>query len=224
MKKKKSLRQSIFDHLVADITRGKSNAGEKLLESEIAKKYRVSRTPVREAIFQLEKEGYVTHKKDVGAVVKKISTQDIKETFEIIALLESYAAVRVTQPITAEGLSELLSQIKEMEKQVREKRYNDYIRSNVMFHKFFSERCGSETLLQVIKDLRRKVHRLLLVGLTVPKYVDHYLSVHRRIYEAIRQGDAEAAGTVMREHIEENKNYILNEMHNMYSMGKSTAG
>jgi len=220
MRKKRSLRQNIYDHLIADITSGRINAGEKLLEVDLAKKFRVSRTPVREAIFQLVKDGYVVHKKDVGAVVRKVSIQEISETFDILALLEAYAVELAARSMGSADIVQLLSQLEEMETQVKEKKYNEYLRSNILFHKFFSERCGSESLLNVIRDLRRKVHRQLYVGLTVPKYVDRYMAFHRKIYDAIQCGDAASAGVAMRRHIEENKDYILTEMSNMYGVDR----
>jgi DNA-binding GntR family transcriptional regulator len=220
MSNKKPLRQSIYDHLVDDIINGRINAGEKLLEADLAKRFRVSRTPIREAIFQLEKEGYVVHKKDIGAVVRKIPLQEIRESYEIIALLESHAAEVVAQAKLGEDLSRIYSLIEEMEEQIKEQKYAEYIRSNVRFHKFLNERSGNETMLHLVTDLRRKVHSLIFVGLTVPKYVDHYLVSHRKIYDAIQQNDPGAAGVSMRDHIEENANFILEEMSNMYRVDK----
>jgi DNA-binding GntR family transcriptional regulator len=222
--KKKPLRQSIHDHLIADIISGQINAGEKLLEEDLAKKFRVSRTPIREAIVQLEKEGYVIHKKDIGAVVKKVSLQEIRETFEVIALLEAYAVEVVAQAkLGLADRSRMLLLIEGMEEQIKEQKYAEYMRDNIQFHRFFNERCGNETMFHVVTDLRRKVHRLIFAGLTVPKYVDFFLVSHRKICDAIQRGDPVAAGVAMRAHVEEHKNYILEEMSVMYRIGKKMA-
>ena len=75
---KKPLREIIYNKLLEAIIQGKINVGEKLIENELAHKFRVSRTPIREALLQLEREGFVSHTKHVGAVVKKISARKIQ--------------------------------------------------------------------------------------------------------------------------------------------------
>jgi DNA-binding GntR family transcriptional regulator len=213
MRKKKPLRETIYDRLLDDIVRGRINAGEKLLEAELANKFRVSRTPVREAIFQLEKEGYVVHKKDVGAVVKKISLQDIREIYEIIALLEVHAVEMVAQiELGPADRLLMLRLMEEMEKHIEERKYVEYIRTNIQFHDFFNERCGNEILGQIVTDLRRKVYRVVSMGVTVPKYADRYLFSHRQLYDAVQGGNPTVAGVTMRAHMDEQKNYLLEEL------------
>ena len=112
---KKPLRELIFNNLLEDIVHGRINPGEKLLEKELAKQFEVSRTPIREALLQLEAEGYVIHTKNVGAVIKKISSNTVQETYELIAFLEGYAMEVATDKITDEDVflfrepSEILS-------------------------------------------------------------------------------------------------------------------
>jgi GntR family transcriptional regulator, rspAB operon transcriptional repressor len=213
MQKKKPLREMIYDRLLDEIVRGKINTGEKLLEAELEKRFRVSRTPVREAIFQLVKEGYVVHKKYVGAVVKKISLQEIREIYEIISLLEVNAVEVVAQfPLGSQELSLLLSLMEEMEKCIEKKEYTEYMRINIQFHGFFNERCGNETLAQIVRDLRKKVYRVVSMGITLSKYADRYLLSHRLLYDAVQAGDPAAAVIAMKAHMEEQKNYLLDAL------------
>jgi len=218
MKGKKPLREAIYDRLLDDIVNGRINPGQKLLEVELAKQFRVSRTPVREAIIQLEKEGFIFHKKNTGALVRNISLKEISETFEIIALLEAFAVEKVVQiGLSLEDRSKMLLFVEEMEEESKERKYKEYMKSNIEYHKFFNERCGSQTLLKVIVELRRKVHRLIFWGATVPKYLDCYLISHRKICDAIQAGNPVAAGAAMKAHVEEHKNFVLDEMSGMFS-------
>jgi DNA-binding GntR family transcriptional regulator len=213
MRKKKPLREAIYDRLLDEIVRGRINTGEKLLEAELAKKFHVSRTPVREAIFQLVKEGYVVHQKDVGAVVKKISLQEIRDIYEILTLLEVNAVETVAQhALDSADRSLMLQLLENMEKCITEKKYTEYMRINIRFHGFFNERCGNETLAQLARDLRRKVYRVVSMGITLPKYADRYFISHRLIYDAIEAGNPEAAVIAMKSHMAEQKNNLLEEL------------
>jgi len=220
MSKKKPLRQRVYDEIVDDIVNGQINAGEKLVEADLAKRFRVSRTPIREAICQLEKEGYAVYKKDIGAVVRRVSLKDIRETYEIIALLEGRAMEVVVEAKREEVFSRIYLLVEEMEKQIEEKKYTEFIRSNIQFHQFIDEQSVNEAMLQIVTNLWHRVYGFIFVGLTVPKYIDRYLLSHRKLCDAIRRGDPREAGAVMRAHVEENADFILEEMSNRYRIDK----
>ena len=74
-RKKGPLREKIYNKLIAEIVTGQLNPGERLSEAGLAKRFGVSRTPIREALLQLEKLGYVVHQKNVGTIVKKDITR-----------------------------------------------------------------------------------------------------------------------------------------------------
>ena len=201
---KKPLREIIFKQLVDDILRGRINAGEKLLESELANKFDVSRTPIREALLQLEKEGYTEHVKNVGATVKKISSRKIKEIFEVIAVLEGEATeTAVTSKISPKELTYLKDLQKEMVLSAEDRDYIAYNRLNIRFHQFFLDRCGNETLSGIARDLRNKMYRLVSEGLSLPMNIEKYLKSHDQVLEAIASSNPELAHRLMKAHIRE---------------------
>ena len=75
-------------------------------------------------------------------------------------------------------------------------------------------------MLQIVTNLWHRVYGFIFVGLTVPKYIDRYLLSHRKLCDAIRRGDPREAGAVMRAHVEENADFILEEMSNRYRIDK----
>ena len=88
----KSLRGQVFDKIRSDILNGKYKRGEELVESSIGKELGISRTPVREAIRQLELEGLVQLVPNKGAFVTGISEKDVRDIYLIRARLEGLAA------------------------------------------------------------------------------------------------------------------------------------
>ena len=209
----KPLREQIYRQVVADIIRGRINAGEKMLESDLVKRFDVSRTPVREALFQLEKDGYISHKKNVGAVVKKITDQKVQEIFDVVALLEGYAVEKYVETKGSDlDVSNLLILEERMVDLARTKQFVQYQRVNVDFHLFFINSCRNETLKDIVTDLRNKVYRLVNEGLSLAENINQYLSSHRKIINAVSTGNAEKAGRLMKTHVNDSGFYLLMEM------------
>jgi DNA-binding GntR family transcriptional regulator len=213
MKNSKSLREQIFGRILNDIMSGRLNAGEKLIEESLAKKYKVSRTPVREAIFQLEREGYVVHKKDVGAIVKKISFMDVQDIYEVISLLEAHAVQTVAESgLTRQELDHLAAMITDMEALAANRQYAEYMALNDKFHVFFVDKCSNRTVKSVVEDLRRRVYRIASMGITVPGNIVLYTQSHRKIYEAVASRDENLAYQVMRNHTRDQKRLLTEEV------------
>lgn len=211
--RKKPLREIIHDNIVQDILHGKINAGEKLLESELAQKYRVSRTPVREALLQVEREGYITHKKNIGAVVSKISARTVSEIYEVVAQLESHAVEIATNHIINEkDISYLEELIRRMESAVNAMSYPEYVQKNLEFHGFFLKRCGNEILEQIVIDLRRRIYRLVSEGLTLPFHSNEYVDWHREIFDAVANKKPAKARKLMKAHVEKVGKYVAESM------------
>ena len=210
---KKPLRERIYSQLIEDIVAGRINAGEKLLEEELTERFNVSRTPVREALFMLEKEGFILHKKNIGAVVKKITEGNVKEIFEVVAQLEGYATERICFGNNIEKKVNELSYLQEkMEYFSNLKNYYEYQNVNIEFHRFFIENCDNQTLKETVIALRTKIYKLVKEGLSLPMYIDKYLLSHRKIIEMVSSKQSLNAGLLMREHVLESGKYLLEEI------------
>lgn len=210
--KKRAMREIIRDHIVKDILEGRINSGEKLLEAELAKRFKVSRTPVREAFLQLEREGYISLTKNVGAIVRKITTKEVKEIYEILAQLEALAIEMAVDNLTNKDISNLRGLLKNMKKLIKLKDYGSYVKDNLEFHKYFLKKSGNESLYQLVVDLRSRIYGLISQGLTLPMYAEGYLEWHRKIVEAAADKDAKKAGRIAWAHINEVKQRFLEKI------------
>lgn len=212
--KRPPLREIIYHQLVDDIVHGRINAGERLSEAALCERFSVSKTPIREALIQMEREGYVLLKKNVGAVVQKISKKIVDEVLTVVAVLESYAleAVVAEGKIQKSEIRNLTKLIQTMGKCSKQKRYLEYTPLNLEFHGFFVEKLGNETLKKNVLDLRRRMYSFVSGGLTVSIHIDRYVECHKRILEAVKQGNEAKAAVLMRDHVMESKRFLLDTL------------
>jgi DNA-binding GntR family transcriptional regulator len=208
------LRTIIYQQLVSDILSGSINAGERLSEADLVERFGVSKTPIREAFIQMEREGYILLKKNVGAVVQKISIRMVEEIFTVVAVLESYATeiVITERKLTKRDIAHLGKLIRTMKAYSRRKKYLEYRVLNTEFHEYFVEKLGNETLKKSVVDLRRRMYSFVSGGLTLPLYIDRYVECHRQILDAAKQNDAKKAATIMRNHLMESRDFIVSTL------------
>jgi DNA-binding GntR family transcriptional regulator len=209
MSKKPALRHVIYRELLRDILTGRINPGEKLCESELAGRFHVSRTPIREALLQLEREGLTAHAKNVGSVVKKVSATEVAETYEMVALLESRAAQIAVKRMSDKDVAFLTGLQQSMQECANRGRFTDYIKLNAEFHDLFTDKCGNGRLREIVQDLRKSIYRVVIEGRSLPGHVGEYLISHQRIIEAAAKRDAEGAAELMSSHVLDTMNYVM---------------
>jgi DNA-binding GntR family transcriptional regulator len=198
-KKLKTLREVIYYGILEDISAGKILPGEKLLEAEIAKRFNVSRTPVREAIMQLTKRGLVDQKSNAGAVVKKFSSAQLVEFLDIISVLEGRATEIVAENGVGDEDIEMLTDLNDQMIQLCENyEFLMYWPINETFHTYFLRKCGNQSLCRIVSDLRKQIYR---TGLALPRHSGQFLLDHQQIIEAIIERNSSKAGELMKEHM-----------------------
>ena len=146
-------------HLVAKslaeaILEGKIKGGDQLLEVELQKHFGISRSPLREAFRELEKQGLVVIVPRKGTFVKRITRKDIEENFPVRAELEGLAARLAATRISTAELSELEDFLEEMKKAVGEGDTKNYYSNHLAFHEAVIGFSGNELLFNLLKTLR----------------------------------------------------------------------
>ena len=107
IKSHRPLREIVYEELKMQILRGTIVPGTRLMEVEMAEQMGVSRTPIREAIHKLEKEGLVVIEPRRGAYVSRVSMEDMLEILELRENLEGFAAYRAAMYMTEDEKQEL---------------------------------------------------------------------------------------------------------------------
>jgi DNA-binding GntR family transcriptional regulator len=156
---RKSLGEHVFESLKHSIIRGKISSGEWLVESHIAETLGISRTPVREAIHKLEREGLIERQPRGGFTVLGLDRNDIEETFGIRSVLEGYAARLAAVKHDAQELEDLENKIGEFQNALDRKKMKLLPAINTEFHDLLYGLSKSPKLINMINGLRDQIYR-----------------------------------------------------------------
>ena len=205
------LRDVVFNTLRQAILRGELKPGERLMEIQLANKLGVSRTPIREAIRKLEKEGLVTIEPRRGAYASQISTDDMVEILEVRQNMEGLAAFFAASRMKPEQMRELEDVSKKYNEAVSEGNMQDMITYDTRFHRIIVESCNNKILVQMIEQLQELVLRFRYIYYDNFRRAENMPEEHQVILEAIENGDAEAARQAADVHIDRLKDLIIQE-------------
>ncbi|HDQ70633.1 MAG TPA: GntR family transcriptional regulator [Chloroflexi bacterium] len=197
-----TVQQSVVDYLRELILSGLLAPGERLVQSELAERLQVSRTPVREALHQLASEGLVTISSYKGASVAAFSLSEIEDVYAIRCALESHAAYLAARSITAETLAQLETLLDQMAEAFQR---GDRVQLLELHHQFH---VGVYAAAQRSRLYDLAVRHLGLtnvyqrMALSLGRGARDPLVEHQEIVDALRRGDAESAGRLMRDHLQ----------------------
>ena len=213
--------QPLVDHLAstlqARVLSGEIPSGTRLRQQAIAREFGVSRTPVREALRQLQALGIAQVEHNRGAVVRGPTARELREAYEVRAELEGLAAQLAATRIGDEQLARLREaqrlfrrSIETLISRRRHSRHepawdddSDWVRGNDLFHQVIQEAAGNELLLRTISELHRAFPRALTWSALSESsaLLEENVRQHHAILEAIEARDAAAARQRMVDHI-----------------------
>jgi DNA-binding GntR family transcriptional regulator len=191
--------EAVADELRRLIALGELAPGTRLRQADIAERFMVSTTPVREAFASLAREGLVRQDAHRGVVVSAPSAHELRETFEIRGVLESFATRLAAERLTAEDLAGLEELVLEM----RDATSGRYIELNRLFHRRIYDAAGRPRLVEIIEQLREIAGNDL--NITVRRYGEVYRhrvqSEHAAIVDALANEDGELASRLVSDHV-----------------------
>ncbi len=211
LQERKSLGEHVFDSLKQAIIRGNISPGEWLVESHIAETLGISRTPVREAIHKLEREGLIERQPRGGFTALGLNREDIQETFGIRAILEGYAARLAAIKHDKEELELLERKIEEFEKCLGKKQLNDLTRINTEFHDLLYALSKSPKLIHLINSLGDQIYRFRQMILKENKMARMSNEDHKQMLKYIRKRDADGVERLVRDHILRGQQIVLRD-------------
>ena len=199
-----SLRGRVFQAIQENILNGAYKENEELRENTIAKELGVSRTPVREALRQLELEGLVKIVPNKGACVTGITKKDVKDIYAIRSLLEGLCARWATEHITDAQIEELEEVILLSEfhlKRVKEGQTQQVTELDGKFHEILYEASNSRILKHVLSDFHKYVRMVRKSSVANPARAERSIEEHKDILHAIKNRDANAAEILANAHM-----------------------
>ncbi|MGB8452307.1 MAG: GntR family transcriptional regulator [Anaerocolumna sp.] len=198
---KYSLRGRVFNKIREDILSGKYSQNEELKETSIGMELGVSRTPVREALRQLELEGLVNIVPNKGAYVNGISEKDIHDIYIIRSYLEGLCAKWACEHISQEQIDELEEIVYLSEFHAKKEHHEQIVELDNKFHQLIYDASDSKILNHVLSDFHHYVQRIRKITLASDNRAVNSNKEHTAILDAIRQRDGEKAEFLAHEHI-----------------------
>jgi len=196
-----SLGSRVFHIIRENILSGKYALNEELKEKTIGEELGVSRTPVREALRQLELEGLVSIIPNKGAYVVGITQKDMQDIYEIRCRLEGLCARWAAINITKEQLDELEEIVFRAEFHAKKGNAEQLVELDNQFHETLYKAANSKELQRVLSDFHHYLQRVRKVTLTDEKRALASNQEHMLIVEALREKDADKAEKLATEHI-----------------------
>ena len=216
-----NLRRKAYNYIHTRILSGDLPDGYQVSELSLAKEIGISRTPVREAVQQLQREGLVEQLPRLGTIVRTPERRDIVELFELREALEPFAvglAARRAPLSDLPTLEKLCSEMDGIGEELRESgmttldptRLERFLTADMAFHVMLLRASGNHRMMRIVADSR------VLLRIFSAKRQEHNLAVlretyrfHSHVLDAIKIGDAPAATSAMAEHIQTSKRETL---------------
>jgi DNA-binding GntR family transcriptional regulator len=195
------LAEDLRCRLETEIFSGVLLPGERLDETGLAKRFGVSRTPVREALLQLASSGLIEMRPRQGAVVATITVQSLVQMFEVMAELEAMCARLAARRTTPAERAAIEAAHKACKKAAAGRDPGPYYEANRAFHETLYAGARNGYLEEKTRHLRNRLNGYRRFQLHQPGRIAQSLAEHDAVVEAIVAGNAEAAENAMRAHV-----------------------
>jgi DNA-binding GntR family transcriptional regulator len=180
-----------------------------LVENELARQLGISKTPIRDALVELEREGLVTKIPFKGTYVTEITLKDIREIFQLRAVLEGFAARLAAPLFSAEELEEMEKTLDAAEAALAQGDIALCNKHRSRFHNFIRNKANNQRLQATIHNLDDQYQRFRPMSYQIKGRPSKSLKEHRKILKALRAQDPLIAEEAMRDHILGNLQDIL---------------
>jgi len=217
-----SLGNQAYQELKGIILERQIPPGGKLNEGDLAKALGISRTPIREAINRLEKEGLVKIIPQRGAYVVQFTEKDIYELFLIRENLEGLAASLAAERMNGSQLASLESLLRGFREPFGEKETSRYARQDFKFHQSIVLLSGARRLGNLVSTLHDHIRMFRLTTVGLPNRMKESLAEHRLLIEAFRKREPLEAERIMRQHIRHVRDGVMANIHFFLKDGKQS--
>jgi len=199
--KRENLRDAVLRLIEESLLAGELRPGDRIVEAELARRAGISRGPVREAIRQLVGEGILVSYPSRGTFVTQWTPRAVEEAYTLRAVLERFTIQEAAKRITPEEIAQLQATVDGMNRSARLNDTSTLIRLDVQFHEQLYRLSGHSLLQEMLSQLRRRLYCLLAMDRGFAVHRDEIAVDHQLIVDALKAGDATAAGEIVENHI-----------------------
>lgn len=196
-----SLREMVERALAAAIISGEMPPGKLVSAPGLAAQFNVSATPVREAMLNLEKRGFVEAVRNKGFRVTDVSEEDLRQIVGVRLMLEPEAMQQLAGSLPEKELPELRQMAETIVSGAQSGDLRSYLEADQRFHLRLTALLGNSLLVEVVADLRSRTRLVGLVSLVKSAQLERSAAEHIELLEALASGDGDGARALMHRHI-----------------------
>lgn len=191
------LRADLYGHLLTSLLEGRFQPGDRVQDTKVAEEFGVSRTPVREALFRLEREGFLLSLPGRGFRVQPFRKEEVQQLYPLVGLLEAWGLSQGGSPP-----SETLKELEDLRRRIQDPATDpdERHRLDLRWHEQLLEPCGNSHLKRLIADLKVLLHRYELAYMATPVLLEASADDHLLILQDLAAGKVDTAAATLEHH------------------------
>lgn len=202
--RKRLLYEIVLDSIFQALVEGRIAPGERLPEERIARDLHVSRSPVRQALQEMARQGIVVLTPQVGAYVSTWTVRDVEDFGRLRALTEGLAAAQAAVRIEDLGLESIGQAVERLNRAIADDALMEIIESDIDFHRAVVRGSQNTSLIHAFAAMELRIHMFLVIQKYLYPSVDGQRDAyhhHYGIYQALSSRDADLAQERMKDHL-----------------------
>jgi DNA-binding GntR family transcriptional regulator len=194
--------QDIVRRIEEDIVFRVYHPRERLIEDGLMQRFDAKRHLVRQALIELERDGFVLRKPNSGAQVRALTAKEATELYAVREILETSCARLIPMPVKAPQLKSIEMIQREHAAAIKAKDVRAVFRANLAFHEAVFRLSGNDALVDAIVDFARRTQPVRLAALVTEQYLEQARSEHDEILHTLRKGDRARLVAVCGRHLQ----------------------
>ncbi|MBJ6359853.1 GntR family transcriptional regulator [Paenibacillus sp. GCM10012307] len=201
--KYQSLKDHVYDYIAQKIQDGTLLPNQKINEAEICKKLDISRTPTREALFQLSSDNLLDYIPRRGFIVKPFDSKEKLNASQIIGALDALAATLAADNLTDQDIKEMEAIVDKIQNDISQFEFSDYYKDQYKFHNVYIRQCDNPNVIEMLDSLKNSFIRQSYLSKDNNKLalvLNEVNTEHRQIIEYFKTKDKEKLEAILKYH------------------------
>ncbi|GLK16436.1 MULTISPECIES: GntR family transcriptional regulator [Herbiconiux] len=190
-----------YEWLLAEITGFRLRSGSPLSENRLANQLGISRTPVREALQRLEKEGLVKRTDNARFTVSQLTATEVNDACDLLEVLDTYIARKASSTLTDEGAAALKGYVDDMYRAAANDDRASWALADQLFHRKANALAGNVLVAETVRETRRRIQRFWLRAASLQSRLLSCAEEYDELYQAIVAHDYAGIEPAVKKHI-----------------------
>lgn len=194
-----SLKDQVYEYLRHQMKIGEIRPDSVINMDLTSKKLGVSKTPLRDALLQLEMEGFVTILPRRGVIVNKLTLQDIRDYYQMLGALESTAIIAASETMKAPDIKKMEKLNEGMKKAIEKDNFDAFYEKNLMFHDVYIDQAGNKMLRKTVDVLKKRLYDFPRREGYIREWEETSIKEHKQLVDHLAEGEFLNAANFIRD-------------------------